>query len=150
MLPQYLKVCLLYTSAFPKDYEIRRNKLIQLWLSESLVEQQICGTFEVIAAEYLPKLIHQSVVLSNKPSSIDMEAAKTCRLHFIFRSLSVNEAESEKFFHVIKSYADSFLATSGFASTITLYLLSNKCANGWSRFRMHVHFSVSVRSSNIQ
>ncbi|KAI3454412.1 hypothetical protein Pfo_011075, partial [Paulownia fortunei] len=31
-----------------------------------------------------------------------------CRMHFVFRILCVSEAQNEKFFHVIKKYANSF------------------------------------------
>ncbi|KAL8041814.1 hypothetical protein ABFX02_09G008500 [Erythranthe guttata] len=108
MLPQYLKVCFLYMGVFPKKYVITRPKLIRLWVCEGFLEPQENKTSEEKADEYLNELISQSVVLNTKLRSVGTGTTKTCRLHFTFRSLCVNEAKSEKIFLVIKKYTDSF------------------------------------------
>ncbi|KAL7123448.1 hypothetical protein ACP275_01G105300 [Erythranthe tilingii] len=134
MLPQYLKLCFLYMGVFPKHYGISRSKLIKLWLSEGFLDPNVkipsledifenhvdllfCGSvvweekdnsinIEVVAGTHLDQLISRSVVLSEKQTSVDDETTKSCRLHFTFRSLCVNEAKSEKFFHILKKYTD--------------------------------------------
>ncbi|KAL7159604.1 hypothetical protein ABFS83_01G039200 [Erythranthe nasuta] len=102
MLPQYLKVFFLYMGVFPKEYVISRSMLIKLWVSE--------GFFNLLSEElpenYLDKLICQNIVLIQKRASVSNETTKNCSLHFTFRSLCVNEAKSEKFFHVVKKYID--------------------------------------------
>ncbi|KAL7098363.1 hypothetical protein ACP275_09G012500 [Erythranthe tilingii] len=111
MLPQYLKVCFLYMSVFVKKYDIRRSKLIKLWVSEGFLEPQTQGSIkslEETADEYLNELISQSVVLSKELRFIDTKATKICRLHFTFRNLCVNEAKREKFLHIINKYDNSF------------------------------------------
>ncbi|XP_012827293.1 PREDICTED: putative late blight resistance protein homolog R1A-10 [Erythranthe guttata] len=107
MLPQYLKLCFLYMGVFPKYYGIFRSKLIKLWVSEGLLyPYPRLTSIEEIAGQYLDLLIYRSIVLREKQASIDIEKTKKCRLHFTFRSLCVNEAKSEKFFHILKKYTD--------------------------------------------
>ncbi|XP_012855818.1 PREDICTED: putative late blight resistance protein homolog R1A-10 [Erythranthe guttata] len=102
MMPQYLKVFFLYMGVFPKEYVISRSMLIKLWVSE--------GFFNLLSEDhpedYLDRLICQNIVLIQKKASISNETTKNCSLHFTFRSLCVNEAKSEKFFHVMKKYID--------------------------------------------
>ncbi|KAL7098886.1 hypothetical protein ACP275_09G046900 [Erythranthe tilingii] len=105
-LPPHLKLCFLYMGVFPKGYAVPISQLIQLWVSEGLFEPRMSMSLEETMGEYLRKLVQRNVVLNNKVSSIDIETTKTCRLHFTFRSLCVNEAKNEKFFHVIKKITD--------------------------------------------
>ncbi|KAL7160480.1 hypothetical protein ABFS83_01G097800 [Erythranthe nasuta] len=107
MLPQCLKLCFLYMGVFPKYYGIFRSKLIKLWVSEGLLyPYPRLTSIEEIAGQYLDLLIYRSIVLREKQASIDIEKTKKCRLHFTFRSLCVNEAKSQKFFHILKKYTD--------------------------------------------
>lgn len=106
MLPQYLKVCFLYMGVFPKGYEIRRSKLISLWVSEGFFKPREGKSLEQVALVCLKELVSQSVVLNEELRSIDIRATKTCRLHFTFRSLCVSEAKREKIFPIIKKYDD--------------------------------------------
>ncbi|KAL8041998.1 hypothetical protein ABFX02_09G021600 [Erythranthe guttata] len=108
MLPQYLKVCFLYMGVFPKSYEIHLSKLVKLWVSEGFLQPEENQSLEKTAEECLNRLVSQSVVLNNKLSFIGTRKTKTCRLHFTFRNLCVNEANSEKFFYVIRKYTGSF------------------------------------------
>ncbi|EYU17765.1 hypothetical protein MIMGU_mgv1a022339mg [Erythranthe guttata] len=110
MLPQYLKVCFLYMGVFPKSYEIPRSKLIDLWASEGFLDPQNKGkkrSLEETGDECLNELISRSVVLNTKLSSVDTKRTKTCRLHFTFRNICVSEAQSKKFFPIIKKYNES-------------------------------------------
>ncbi|KAL7114986.1 hypothetical protein ACP275_04G155600 [Erythranthe tilingii] len=108
MLPQYLKVLFLYMGVFPKSYEIPRSKLIELWASEGFLDlQNQSKSLEETGDECLNELISRSVVLNTKLSSVDTKRTKTCRLHFTFRSICVSEAQSEKFFPIIKKYNES-------------------------------------------
>ncbi|EYU29791.1 hypothetical protein MIMGU_mgv1a017786mg, partial [Erythranthe guttata] len=94
MLPQYLK--------------ISRSKLTKLWVAEGFLEPQKNKCLEETADECLKELISPSVVLKKRRGSKGKRTTKTCKLHFTFRNLYVNEAKSENFFHVINKYPDSF------------------------------------------
>ncbi|KAL7160414.1 hypothetical protein ABFS83_01G093500 [Erythranthe nasuta] len=104
MLPQKLKACFLYMGVFPKNYGISQSKLVKLWVSEGFLYTY--QWIEETAGYYLDQLIRQSVVLREKQASVDIFKFKSCKLHFTFRSLCVNEAKSEKFFHILKKYTD--------------------------------------------
>ncbi|KAI3450208.1 hypothetical protein Pfo_006873 [Paulownia fortunei] len=105
-LPQHLKACFLYMGVFPQNYEIPASKLIKLWVSEGFFEPQMSKSTKEMAEVCLDDLVSRSLVLVRQPSS--RGRTKTCRIHFVFRSLCVNEAQNENFFYVIKKYADSF------------------------------------------
>ncbi|KAI3454380.1 hypothetical protein Pfo_011043 [Paulownia fortunei] len=105
-LPPHLKACFLYMGVFPKNYEIPTSKLINLWVAEGFFEPQKSKSLEEMAYECLDDLVSSSLVLVREWSS--RGRTKTCRIHFVFRNLCVNEAQNEKFFHVIKKYANCF------------------------------------------
>ncbi|XP_030949426.1 disease resistance protein RPM1-like [Quercus lobata] len=52
-LPYQLKHCFLFCSLFPEDHEIRRKRLIKLWMAEGFVEQVKGSTLEVAVDSYL-------------------------------------------------------------------------------------------------
>ncbi|KAL7122382.1 hypothetical protein ACP275_01G042700 [Erythranthe tilingii] len=104
MLPQYLKVFFLYMGVFPKKYMISRTMLIKLWVSEGFLS--LNPSSEEFVGIYLDLLICRNVVLIENKASVNMNTTKNCSMHFTFRSLCVNEAKSEKFFHVLKKYTD--------------------------------------------
>ncbi|KAI3473410.1 hypothetical protein Pfo_031184 [Paulownia fortunei] len=106
MLPQHLKACFLYMGVFPKSYEITPSKVINLWISEGFFGPQRSKSLEEMAEECLDDLVSRSLVLVRQRSS--RGRTKTCRMHFVFRSLCVSEALNEKFFCVINKYANSF------------------------------------------
>ncbi|KAL8040635.1 hypothetical protein ABFX02_10G110700 [Erythranthe guttata] len=80
-----------------------------LLLSYTMLPQYLKNKcLEETADECLKELISQSVVLKKRRGSKGKRTTKTCKLHFTFRNLYVNEAKSENFFHVINKYPDSF------------------------------------------
>ncbi|KAL7123342.1 hypothetical protein ACP275_01G100100 [Erythranthe tilingii] len=104
MVLQYVKPFFLYMGVFPKHYGISRSKLIKLWVSEGFLDTYL--KIEETAGNYFDQLIRHNVVLREKHTSVTIYRFKNCRLHFTFRSLCVNEAKSEKFFHILKKYSD--------------------------------------------
>ncbi|OMO60362.1 Disease resistance protein [Corchorus capsularis] len=99
-LPAYLKPCFLYLSVFPEDYEIRVDKLIQLWVAEDIVsvaENEGDGEemAEDVAERYLNELVERYMVLVGKrDASLKI---KTCRMHDLVRDLCLSKAKQENF-----------------------------------------------------
>ncbi|KAM4075712.1 hypothetical protein ACJW30_12G008300 [Castanea mollissima] len=75
-LPYQLKHCFLYCSLFPEDHEIRRKRLIKLWMAEGFVEQD--------------KSMLQ-VVKRN-----EFGRPRRCKMHDILRELALSISEREK------------------------------------------------------
>ncbi|XP_058078567.1 putative disease resistance protein RGA1 [Magnolia sinica] len=60
-LPSHLKQCFAYCSLFPKDYRIKKEKLIQLWMAEGFIQSSIRSNhMENIGGEYFNNLLRRS------------------------------------------------------------------------------------------
>ncbi|OVA03769.1 Disease resistance protein [Macleaya cordata] len=103
-LPYYLKPCFLYMGLFPEDSEIRSTKLIQYWIAEGFVQTRGEETMEDVAEDYLEELIDRSMIQVGRWRSDGR--VKTCRIHDLFRDLSIAESKEDKFFHVYRSNDD--------------------------------------------
>ncbi|KAL9170660.1 hypothetical protein ABFS82_04G160600 [Erythranthe guttata] len=103
-LPRHLKEPFLYSGVFPMKKSIPYSKIVNLWISEGFLEQNPLKTPENVAAECLKDLISRSVVMVHQQSTSN--TIKTCRLHSVFWHLCIKEARKNKFFHVVKRYAD--------------------------------------------
>ncbi|KAL3635099.1 hypothetical protein CASFOL_022153 [Castilleja foliolosa] len=106
-LPRHLHECFLYMGIFPKNYEIPTSKLFKLWVAEGFFETQTGKSLDEMTGECLDVLVSRSLVLLGEQTS-KSGTNRTCRLHFVFRNLCVDEAKNEKFFHVVRKYDDSF------------------------------------------
>ncbi|KAL7204698.1 hypothetical protein ACSBR2_017743 [Camellia fascicularis] len=74
-----LKCCFLYCCLFLEDYEIKRKRLIRLWMEKGFVEKVRRRTPEEVAESYLMELISRSmlqVVMKNKS-----RRPKQCKMH---------------------------------------------------------------------
>ncbi|BAT97624.1 putative disease resistance RPP13-like protein [Vigna angularis] len=57
-LPPHLKWCFVYCSLYPKDYEFKKDELIQLWMAEDFVKPAKKGkTSEEVGQEYFDDLV---------------------------------------------------------------------------------------------
>ena len=109
-MPYQLKPCFLYLSQFPEDFEIPKNKLIQLWMAEGFVSSQYeierDERLEDIAERYLGSLISRCMVQVGQMGSTGK--IKTCRLHDLMRDMCLSKARKEHFLSVItRSQKDS-------------------------------------------
>jgi len=60
-LPSHLKVCFAYCALFPKDYEIEKKDLIQLWMTENFSHcRQHSRTPEEVCQQYFNDLLSRS------------------------------------------------------------------------------------------
>lgn len=101
-LPYQLKPCFLYLSRFPEDFEIPKNKLIQLWMAEGFVsshyEIERDETMEDIAERYLGSLVSRCMVQVGQIGSTGK--IKTFRLHDLMRDMCLSKARTEHFLWV--------------------------------------------------
>ncbi|KAM3729392.1 hypothetical protein ACB098_12G008100 [Castanea mollissima] len=93
-LPYQLKHCFLYCSLFPEDHEIRRKRLIKLWMAEGFVEQDKRSMPEEVAESYLLELIFRSMLQVVERNEIGRP--KRCKMHDILRELALSISEREK------------------------------------------------------
>ncbi|XP_059459813.1 disease resistance protein RPP13-like [Corylus avellana] len=99
-LPQPLKPCFLYLSAYPEDYEVPVRQLINLWIAESLIEHiPNEGCPEKVAEDYLEELIDRSLIQVASRRA-DRRSVKTCRIHDLLRDLCISQSAKEKFLEV--------------------------------------------------
>ncbi|KAG8378913.1 hypothetical protein BUALT_Bualt07G0034100 [Buddleja alternifolia] len=101
----YLKPCFLYMAAFPKNYEIRASKLINLWCAEGFIEPSQSSPLEEYLVDCLMALARNNLIMFGQPNW--RGTIKTCKVHSAFWHVCVREAGKEKFMHVLSSYANS-------------------------------------------
>ncbi|KAL3515654.1 hypothetical protein ACH5RR_022556, partial [Cinchona calisaya] len=99
-LPDYLKPCLLYFSAFEEDQEIPVRQLKLLWISEGFVQKthQIKNV-EDVADNYLMDLIHRSLVMVSQERSLG--GVKACRIHDLVHEFCVVKAKEDSFLQIV-------------------------------------------------
>ncbi|CAK8540852.1 unnamed protein product [Lathyrus sativus] len=102
-LPYQLKPCFLYLSQFPEDFEIPKNKLIQLWMAKGFVSSHYeigrDETMEDMAERYLGSLISRCMIQVGQMGSTGK--IKTFRLHDLMRDMCLSKARKEHFLCVI-------------------------------------------------
>ncbi|KAH6772065.1 hypothetical protein C2S51_010469 [Perilla frutescens var. frutescens] len=98
-LPHYLKMCFLYFGAFPKNYEIRRSEIVNLWSAEGFFDPYSGGN------EY-EELVSRNLVVVRRRSRIN-DKTKACSLHCGYRHLTKREVEKIKFIHILNSSEDA-------------------------------------------
>lgn len=93
-LPPHLKGCFAYCSIFPKNYAIKKEKLIQLWIAAGFIPS-LGGkkTLEIIGNEYFNDLVwmffFQDIEKSNDGSITE------CKMHDLIHDLAQSVAGRE-------------------------------------------------------
>ncbi|KAF5196268.1 Disease resistance protein [Thalictrum thalictroides] len=106
-LPYNMKPLFLYLGLFPEDSLISVNKLVRMWMAESLIRQEKEGeTIEEVGTRYLDELIHRSMVQIGE-KSMGQKKIKTCQLHDKMRELCITIGMEENFFKAINENGDS-------------------------------------------
>ncbi|XP_027081069.1 disease resistance protein RPM1-like [Coffea arabica] len=92
-LPGHLKTCLLYTSIFPKDYEIQCYRLINLWIAERFVEWREGMSIEDVAWGCLSELVNRSLIQVTKVYYEGLP--DNCRIHDLLREVIVLKSREQ-------------------------------------------------------
>ncbi|KAK2969085.1 hypothetical protein RJ640_020396, partial [Escallonia rubra] len=101
-LPSHLKVCLLYLSVFPEDYEIEKMRLIRMWIAEGFVQVREGKTLEEVAENYLNNLVNRSLV-QVADTTIDGRL-RTCRVHDILREMILSKSREQSIGTIISGH----------------------------------------------
>ncbi|KAK8495538.1 hypothetical protein V6N12_066098 [Hibiscus sabdariffa] len=85
---------------FPEDFEINRDRLINLWVAKGLihqpgVERQGEETLEDIGYRYLTELAERYMIVVAKRDSIGR--IKRCQMHDLMRELCPSKSQEENF-----------------------------------------------------
>ncbi|KAM3405751.1 hypothetical protein ACQJBY_000017 [Aegilops geniculata] len=95
-LPAHLKTCLLYLSIFPEDFEIRRDRLIWMWIAEGFVlgGEQGTGLFE-LGESYFNELANRNLI---QPLYVDATGrAEARRVHDMVLDLLCSLSSEQNF-----------------------------------------------------
>lgn len=85
-LPPHLKQCFAYCSLFPKDYEIDRLKLVQMWIAEGFIklsDEAICA--EDVGNQYFNCLLWRSFFQDEKRD--EFGNIVLCKMHDLVHDL---------------------------------------------------------------
>ncbi|XP_030956041.1 disease resistance protein RPM1-like [Quercus lobata] len=94
-LPFYLKHCFLYCCMFHYCSQIKRKKLIRLWVAEGFVKERKGNIMEEVAEEHLTDLILRSMIQVTETNAAGR--VKTCRVHDVMHELAMTISEKENF-----------------------------------------------------
>ncbi|KAK1274526.1 Disease resistance protein RPM1 [Acorus gramineus] len=98
-LPHYLKNCFLYCCAFPEDYQIKRNRIIRLWIAEGFVEEREGMTMEDRAELYLNELVNRSMLRVIETN--DCGRPKCYHMHDIIRESGISLSKQQNFCKIL-------------------------------------------------
>ncbi|KAH0666467.1 hypothetical protein KY285_027673 [Solanum tuberosum] len=93
-LPDHLRPCFLYMGVFPEDSNVNIVRLINLWISEGFLSDELEGR------DYFEDLVSRNLVMVRNRSFSG--EAKTCGVHDLIGDLILKEAKKEKFLQVTK------------------------------------------------
>lgn len=96
-LKHELKLCFLYLSVFPEDYEIDVEILIHLLVAEGFIQEDQKLVMEDTARYYIEELIDRSLVEAVR---IERGKVMSCRIHDLLRDVAIKKAKELNFVHV--------------------------------------------------
>ncbi|XP_022765773.1 putative disease resistance protein At1g50180 [Durio zibethinus] len=102
-----LKPCFLYLGVLPEDFQISRDRLINLWVAEGIIlqprkERESEESLEDVAYRYLTELTERYMV--NVERRDPSGRIKRCQMHDLMREFCLSKAEEENFFQVLPCY----------------------------------------------
>ncbi|GKV51425.1 hypothetical protein SLEP1_g58084 [Rubroshorea leprosula] len=101
-----LKQCFAFCSIFPKDWEIEKEMLIQLWMAEGFLQPSQGSSMEDIGNKYFNDLLSYSLFLEEKRDST--RKIKSCKMHDLIHDLATYNSKSETL--ILKAGSESNIA----------------------------------------
>ncbi|XP_028799882.1 putative disease resistance protein RGA1 [Neltuma alba] len=93
-LPFYLKNCFAFCSLFPKDYEIERETLIQLWIAEGFIQPlDKSRRLEDVGDEYFKQLLSRCLFQDVKEKNSGN--IWSCKMHDLIHDLAQSVSKNE-------------------------------------------------------
>ncbi|KAL2478673.1 putative disease resistance RPP13-like protein 1 [Forsythia ovata] len=96
-----LKECFAYCSIFPKDAEIKREWLIQLWMAEGFLTDNQGSDMETEGNKFFNILLQSSFL--QEPVKDKYGNIKCCKMHDLVHDLSCSVSKS-KMFSIVKDH----------------------------------------------
>ncbi|CAF2037614.1 unnamed protein product [Brassica napus] len=115
-----LKLCFLYLSVFPEDYEIDVEKLIHLLVAEGFIQEDGEMMMEDVARRYIEELIDISLV-----EAVRRERGKVvfCRIHDLLRDVAIKKAKEINFVSLV--YNDHHSSSTTCRREVVHHLMDN-------------------------
>ncbi|KAK4594011.1 hypothetical protein RGQ29_017906 [Quercus rubra] len=93
-LPSHLKQCFAYCSLFPKDYEIKKERLVKLWMAQGFIKslgQNQC--LEDAGSKYFMELLWRSFFQKDEENFWDK--SPIFKIHDLMHDLAISVVEKE-------------------------------------------------------
>nr|AAF42832.1 RPP13 [Arabidopsis thaliana]ACN56766.1 disease resistance protein RPP13 variant [Arabidopsis thaliana] len=102
------KLCFLYLSIFPEDYEIDLEKLIRLLVAEGFIQGDEEMMMEDVARYYIEELIDRSLL-----EAVRRERGKvmSCRIHDLLRDVAIKKSKELNFVNVYNDHVSQHSST---------------------------------------
>ncbi|KAH9689104.1 hypothetical protein KPL70_015357 [Citrus sinensis] len=118
-LPSKVKRCFSYCAVFPKDYEIRKHKLIELWMAQGYLSEKGGNEMEDIGDEYFNILANRSF-FQDFDKGDDGEISN-CKMHDIVHDFAQYLCSNKCL--TVEIHSGEELAISSFGEKKILHLL---------------------------
>nr|ABF00976.1 disease resistance protein RPP13 variant [Arabidopsis thaliana] len=102
------KLCFLYLSIFPEDYEIDREKLIHLLVAEGFIQGNEEETMEDVARSYIEELIDRSLLEAVRRKR---RKVMSCRIHHLLRDVAIKKSKELNFVNVYNDHVSQHSST---------------------------------------
>ncbi|KAL9294049.1 Disease resistance protein RPP13 [Arabidopsis thaliana] len=132
------KLCFLYLSIFPEDYEIDLEKLIRLLVAEGFIQGDEEMMMEDVARYYIEELIDRSLL-----EAVRRERGKvmSCRIHDLLRDVAIKKSKELNFVNVYNDHVAQHSSTTCRREVVhhqVKIYSSEKCKN--KRMRSFLYF----------
>lgn len=123
-LPYHLKSCFLYMAIFPEDYNIKRKRLIRLWVAEGYSREMQHLTAEEVGDKYFAELLDRSMIIPVNKVTHSTGKIFSCVLHDLIREICVSESMKEELVFTLEE---------GWSSNTKTKVRQLAISNNWKR-----------------